>query len=1136
MKQIYTLSSLKILVLVLFTSWYSTSFSQSVLAEGQWYKIGIEKDGVYKLSYQDFTDMGFDVSTINPDFIQIFSNLEGVLPEPNEIAVSDSLTENAIWIEDGDDGSFDENDYVVFYAKTADTWDYDKNTQLFSYTHHPYADLNYYYITVGNNEGLRIHTEISSSAEPIKTITDFLDYQVHDENLINFVKSGREWYGESFDENGTLNIVFDFPNFNNKKSVKANIYGAHNATVSAKLFIEPLGASTVELDLPRLQGSYTMATIDDELFTYQTEENEVSFNISYSKPSASADAWLDYLEVSAYRNLVMHNHQLAFSYFGFQSISKVYQFKISNANINTKVWDITVPFAPKEFSYTQLVDDSLIFKHDLTGDKYYTAFEPEGLFSPLFVGEVANQNLKGLPPFDMVIVTIEEFKEQAQRLADFHIEKDNLHTIVLTTDEIYNEFSSGKQDPTAIRNFMRYHYLKNNREDKPEYLLLFGDASYDYRDVLPENTNIVPVYQSKGSISLTNTYNTDDYYGIMAESDGDSALGDIQISIGRFPVNNLADAKIMVDKTIHYASNQTHQMGDWRNKVCFIADDQDNNLHFDDSNELADDFLVSHPEFNVDKLFLDSYVRQSTTNGFRYPDVTEAINRSVEEGVLFFNYTGHGGHIALTDERILQIPDIISWKNYDKLGVWIVASCEFGPFDDPSHISAGEHVVLNRFGGGVALFTTTRLAYASYNFRLNQKFHEIAFSRKSDGSHYRMGEIIKYAKNESGNKERNLNFVLLGDPALKMAYPEFNVETTHINGLSVDENSLDTLKARQTINVEGEVTNTNHDIDSGFNGTVDIKVYGKASTYSTLANDSESYKASFEVIDLLIYKGQSLAKDGKFEFSFVVPTDIPTSFGNGKISYYATEEIGDDLCYDANGGFIDFIVGGVDNSIENDLQGPEINVHLDTYEFQSGDPTNTDPLMLINLYDDNGINNIELGFGKEIKASVDTQDNHYLNDYYQPTNNSHKEGKIEYNLNDLDYGSHELTVKAWDMFDNSSSKSISFIVIAPLSMTISNVTNNPNPFIDYTSFVFDHNQTNETELLVKINIYDISGKRIWTYEQEVTVLGNSIEPITITAGDQAISNLKTGVYSYILEASNSKDEKVYEKQKMVLVK
>ncbi len=1136
MKQIYTFSSFKIYLLVLFTSWCFTSSAQSVLAEGQWYKVGIAKEGLYKLTYQDFINMGFDLASINPENIQVFGNREGALPEPNDIEISFSLIENAIAVYDGDDGSFDEDDYIVFYAKAADSWNYNNSIQMFEYSHHPYADLNYYYVTIGSNTGLRVQTEASNITEPIKTVTDFVDYQAHEVNLINFVKSGRKWFGESFEVNETLNIDLSFPNLNNTKSIKTKVYAANRSSSSAKLYITPLGAETVELNLSAPQGSYNMASEASKKFAYQTDEDKVSFNITYSHPHINANAWIDYIEVSAFRNLVMHDQQVSFSFFGFQTVSKVYQFKIANANIQTKVWDITEPYLPKEIQGTTLLNDSLIFKQELIGNKYYTAFETEGLFIPQLIGEISNQDLKALPPFDMVIVTIDEFVEQAERLANLHIEKDQLRVIIVKTDEIYNEFSSGKQDPTAIRNFLRYHYDKNIESNKPKYLLLFGDASYDYRNILPENTNIVPVYQSIGSTSQTDTYNTDDYYGIMGELDGDSSFGEIQISIGRFPVNNIVDAKIMVDKTIHYATNLKYQMGEWRNKVCFIADDRDSNLHFNDSNELADTFLITHPEFNVDKIFLDSYVRQTTTNGHRYPDVTDAINRGVEDGVLFFNYTGHGGHTALTDERILQIPDILSWKNYNKLGVWIVASCEFGPFDDPSHVSSGEHMVLNRFGGSVVLFTTTRLAYASYNFRLNEKFHEIAFSRKEDGSHYTMGEIIKYAKNESGNKERNLNFVLLGDPALKMAYPEYNVKTTHINNQLINENSLDTLKARQSVNVKGVITKTNQQIDTDFNGLVDIKVYGKPSTYSTLANDSESYKASFKVIDHLIYKGQARANSGKFDFTFIVPTNIPSSFGNGKISYYATDEFDNEQYYDANGGFIDFLIGGVDQTIENDLQGPEINVHLDSYQFRSGDITNNNPLMIIDLFDENGINNIELGFGKEIKAIIDSQDNHYLNDYYQPVDNSFQTGKVEYNLNDLDFGTHELSVKAWDMFDNSTTKSISFIVVASQTLAISDVHNYPNPFSDYTEFVFKHNQTNESELTVNIYLYDISGKRIWTYQEKVSVLGNSVEPIAITTGDQTVSSLKTGLYNYILEVTNSDGDKVHQKQKLVVVK
>jgi len=1134
MKHIYRISLLLSLFFLLVS--INAIKAQSVLAEGKWHKMAIQKNGLYKISYQDMMDMGFDVDNLNPNHIQLYGNVEGMLPEPNNIVIPMGLIENAIFVSGADDGRFDQGDYIAFYAQGPDEWKYERLLERFRYYAHSYDDLNYYFIGINDIEGKRIQTKSSINNTPLKTIESFLDYESHEIDLVNFIKSGRKWFGESFEDHDILQLEFDFPNFMNEKKVKFGVYAAGRSSLNSTIIIEPLGSEIQEITIPKVVGSYTYAKEASDRLFYNTEANNVRLNLSYSKPDASSNAWLDYVEVNAYRKLQMHEHQMAFSFDVLLDVDEVFEFKISQATDQLEIWEVTNPYNVKSIENFNFNTNIIDFKLQLDHTHYFIAFDEQGLMTPEFIGEVSPQNLKGLDPFDMAIVTIDEFKEQAQRLADFHLENDQMRVAVVTCEEIYNEFSSGKQDPTAIRNFMRYHYNGNQEGDKPEYLLLFGDASYDYRDVIPGNTNIVPVYQSEGSTKLTESYNTDDYFGIMGQLDGDSSFGEIQISIGRFPVHTLEDAKIMVDKSIHYAGNTLPVMGDWRNKVCFIADDEDSNLHFNDSNELADTFLINHPEFNVSKLFLDSYVQQSTSNGKRYPDVTAAINRSVEEGVLFFNYTGHGGHIALTEERVLQIPDILSWRNYDKLSVWIVASCEFGPFDDPSHISAGEHVVLNPYGGGVALFTTTRLAYASYNFKLNKEFHEIAFSRDEDGAYHHLGEIIKYAKNESGNKKQNLNFALLGDPALKMVYPEYHVETTHINGNPIDSHDNDTIKARQTINIKAKVTGLDHQIISNYDGLVDIKVYGKSSVYSTLANDPRSYKANFEVIDLLIYKGQARAENGEFDFSFVVPTNIPSSFGAGKISYYTMAQESEDLFYDANGGFSDFIIGGVDNSIENDFIGPEITVHLDSYEFKSGDPTSNKPMMMIDLFDENGINNVELGFGKEIKANVDRQMNYYLNDHYIPENNSHQKGQIEYRLDELDLGNHEITVKAWDMFDNVSEKNVEFIVVGKGNINIYDVMNNPNPFKEYTEFVFSHNQIDENELEVSIHLYDMNGKRIWTYEETVIVLGNSIEPIRFTKADQNIGYLRTGLYSYVLEVQNKEGQKVFQKQKLVIVK
>lgn len=1109
----------------------------SVLSSGHWYKIAVEENGIYKISYQDFEDMGFDVTNLDPLKIQVYGNIEGVLPEANNILVPTRLTENAIYVHGYEDGNFDPSDYIAFYAVGPDKWKYEKLLERFRYYSHPYDEKNYYFITIGNEEGLRITEKPSTNETPLKTITSFRDYQAHEQDLVNFVKSGRKWFGESFEGQEELFFEFDFPNLINEKNIKYGIYAAGRSDENSKILIQPLGAELQELSIPRVVGNYAYAKEAEKRSFFSTNANDIKFTMTYNPPSPSSNAWINFLEVTAVRELKMHENQMAFNFDVLLDQNEIFEFQLSNANENLRIWDVTNPYNTNEIIDFDIQNNILDFKLKLTGTHYFIAFNEEGYLTPQFVGEVENQNLKGLEPFDYAIVTVNDFLSEAKRLADFHTKSNNLRCAVITTEQIFNEFSSGKQDPTAIRNFIRYHYNKDIPfDDKPKYLLLFGDASYDYKNIIPNNTNIVPVYQSIGSISLTDTYNTDDFFGIMGQVDGEESLGEIQISIGRFPVHTLEEAKIMVDKSIHYASNKEATMGNWRNKVCFIADDEDNNLHFNDSNELADTFMINHPEFNVGKTYLDSYVQVTTTNGKRYPDVTEAINKNVEDGTLFFNYTGHGGHIALTDERILQIPDILAWENYDNLGVWIVASCEFGPFDDPGHTSAGEHLVLNPNGGGVALFTTTRLAYASYNFRLNEKFHEIAFSRKDDGSYFRMGDIIRYAKNESGNKEKNLNFVLLGDPALKMAYPEYHVETTKFNGQDINIHQQDTIKARQTINVKGKVTGLNHKILNNFNGLVHYKIYDKPSTYSTLANDPKSYKAEFQVMDQIIHQGVARANNGEFEFTFVVPTNIASSFGNGKISYYAIEEQEDLTFIDANGGFSGFIIGGVDESIENNFEGPDITIHLEDYNFKNGGSTTNSPLLMIELADKDGINTVNLGFGKEIRATIDHSDQHFLNEYYKPKDFSYQEGIINYPLSDLSLGNHTITVKAWDSFDNSSEKSIEFVVVSAAHINIFDLNNIPNPVREFTNITFMHNQTDEAELNITLNVFDIYGRLVWTYEDKATVLGNSIEPIHFDQSNTRLSQLKSGIYSYVMEVSNQKGEKVKGQQKMMIVK
>ncbi|OYT17937.1 MAG: hypothetical protein B7C24_00230 [Bacteroidetes bacterium 4572_77] len=1125
------------LVLLFFVKSFSV-FSQSVLSEGDWYKIAIEKDGIYQLTYADFVGMGFDMENLDPAQIQVFGNFNGVLPEANNVEAQSELLENAIFVSGASDNSFDEEDYVIFYAQAADKWVYERFLTRFDYKYHPYEDKNFYFVTIGQQNGKRIGEIQSVDDEPIKVLDNFLDYRVHHLNKENFVKSGRTWYGESYENTDVISLPFTFEHLDTDKSIKYSLITAARCVENSDLTLSVGSSYSKAIEMPRMQSvtGHTWAKESTKRDYFFHDSDVVNFELEYLKPYPTANVWLDYLEVNAYRKLIKTEDILRFGYDVLIDKDEVYEFDIENVQAATQVWDLSDLYNVKEVKNMNFNNSELNFSLPLDSTHLFVAFDESDFLQAELIGEVANQDLKALPPFEMAIVTVDEFTPYAISLADHHKVYDNMETIVVTAQQIYNEFSSGKQDPTAIRNFLRYHYNKNNELDRPQYLLLFGDASYDYKDVLPENTNLIPTYQSVKSLSSTATYDTDDYFGIFGASSGYESMGEIQLAIGRFPVHTAEQAEIMLEKTLGYTFNTDKQMNNWRNKVCFIADDGDSNRHIEDSNKLADTFLITHPEFNVGKIFLDSYVKVNTPNGKRYPDATVAINNAVNDGTLFVNYTGHGGNLGLSKSNVLLIPDILSWENKDELSVFIVASCEFGPFDDPHHISAGEHVVLNPKGGGVAIFTTTRLAYASYNFKLNKKFHEIAFSRQEDGSHYRLGEIIKYAKNESGNLQKNMNFCLLGDPALKMAYPEYHVETTHINNNPIGAPFQDTLKAKQEVLVSGKVTDISHELLKDFNGFVEVSVYGQPSTYHTLANDAGSYVKDFKVIDEIIFKGWARAEEGLFEFSFVMPSGINTLYDTGKISYYASDNKEDVGNYDANGGYLEFIIGGVDESIVNDYQGPDIAVHLDTYNFTDGDVTTADPLMLVDLYDENGINNVEFGFGRDITAKIDHEAVIVLNSHYKNEENSYKKGKVEFKLDQLSFGSHQLTIKAWDMFDNSSEKAVSFVVADRGDLNVFNIQNYPNPMSNQTNIVFDHNQPDAEIFDLKVILFDIYGKKIGDFETQAVVIGNTIEPVYWNVEEHAYVSLQQGVYTFVLEVRNKKGEKVQQSKKILVIK
>jgi len=699
-------------------------------------------------------------------------------------------------------------------------------------------------------------------------------------------------------------------------------------------------------------------------------------------------------------------------------------------------------------------------------------------------------------------------------LAEFHSSHDGMVVFVTTPQKIYNEFSSGTHDITAIRDFVKHIYDQSDEGKEIKYLLLFGDASYDYKNHLPGNTNFVPCWESIASLNTISSIASDDYFGYLDDGEGNSLSDKVDIGIGRFPVDNETEAKNAVDKCIRYATPSTANMGPWRNTLTFLADDDDNNHHLNDAETLTKFVSDHYPAYGINKLYLDAFPQVSTPSGQRAPALNNAIDDQIDKGTLIFNYSGHGGEIGLGHERFMQISDINSWTNYNRLAVFITATCEFTRYDDPTRTSAGELTFTNENGGAIALFTTTRATYASSNLALNMAIYNQNLFEKPGGQFPCFGDVIRRSKVLGGDNDKK--FVLIGDPALKLAYPDYKAQTTSINAKAVNTEEPDTLKALSHVHINGQIVTDDGQILSNYNGTLYPVIYDKESAISTLGTDPGSRVTTFYEWNNIIFKGKTTIKNGLFNFSFVVPKDIAYQYGPGRISYYFNNDK-----TDGHGISKDIVVGGYDQNAAPDTQGPDIKLYLNDSTFRSGEITHADPVLFAKISDQSGINTTGNGIGHDIIATLD-DDPHQsfnLNAYYQADEGNFSRGSIHFPLHNLPEGEHKLRLKVWDVYNNSSSADILFEVKPATTLVIQNARAFPNPMKNTTDFVFEHNQAGKT-LNILINIYTLNGQLIKRFQKTVIPDGFLSPQIHWNGAGDGGRQVSNGIYIYQILVSD----------------
>ena len=1106
------------------------SAQNSVLASGDWYKIAVLKDGVFKLTYSFLKNIGLDVDNINPQNIKVYGNGGKMLPEVNSTFRHDDLKQNAIYIEGENDGVFNSSDYILFYGQSPNSILLNSSNNLFYHQLNRYSDTTYYFITASTTiDSPKRIISTSTSLTPTNVVNTFNEYQYYEKDIYNLIKSGQDWYGEPFDIKTQYDFVFNVPNIDLSSPVNINVSGAGRSGVASSFNVTS-GGSNVTINFATiLINNYTSQYANNGTgsFTFNPTSDLININISYNKPNSSSVAWLNAIQLNARRNLKMTNNQLFFRDLNSVGTGNVSQFNISNANNIVKIWDITDPLNIMGLQVTQGNTVSFVVATDTLKEFVALTNNFETLVYSL--GKVDNQNLHGLAQQDFVIVSHPDFLSQAGQIADFH-RQEGMSVFVATPQQIYNEYSSGSQDPVAIRSFMKMFYDRaNTSEELPKHLLLFGDGSYDNKNRISGNSNFIPTYQTPNSLGVIGSLVTDDYYGLLDNNEGKWSFGIelVDLGIGRFPVKNQLEANNVTNKVLNY--NTASTMKDWRNQITFVGDaggesDGREDVHMEQSDTLANRVGRSNPEYNPYKIFFDAFKKEITPGGSRYPDVNKEITKAFEEGSLIINYTGHGGETGWAHERVLTVGMINNFEIKPNLPLVVTATCEFSRFDDPQRTSAGELVLINK-SGGIALFTTVRLVFSNANFELNKRLYENVFLEVNNEKKT-IGEIFMLTKNLSAADPMNRNFTLLGDPALKLAYPRYDVKTSTFNG-TVITTVMDTVRALQKVSIEGYIQDNNGNKLTNYNGTIYPTVFDKSKTITSLLNYGGANPFVFNSQISKLFKGKVSVTNGDFSFSFVVPKDIGYNFGKGKVSYYAENQV-----EDANGYFTDFYIGGTLDNYTEDNEGPEIELYMNDKSFVFGGLTDENPSLLAYVNDLHGINMVGNGIGHDIVAVLDdkTEDAFVLNNYYEADLNSYQKGTIKFPLKDLEEGRHKLTLKVWDVYNNSREVTTEFNVVKAKDVVLSRVYNYPNPFTTHTEFWFEHNQASK-QLFVQVQVFTVSGKLVKTIEKNLFNEGFRSTSITWDGLDDYGDRLARGVYIYHLKvrAENLSMADKYEK-------
>lgn len=1046
----------------------ATAQKNSVLSRGTWLKFSVSQSNVYKIDYQALRRNGINPDNIDPRQLQVFGFPTGMVPQRLDNPVTD-LQELAIVVEGERDGRFDRDDYILFYGEGPDRYSYRDDKDIFWYENNLYADRNYYFVTVGTSAGKRVVT-LESAGESFPAVTQYVDFGFYETETHNELKSGREWWGELFDTRVELGLRFDVPGIVPGTDIRLV------SSVMAKS-VSPSQFSVLWNGTPAL--TQEIATIpntkygikgrvrnDTVRLTAAESGTSQTVTIRFAKGGTNPSVgYLNNILFTATRSLDMRGDVMLFVLRGNAAPQTA---QLSNASAALVIWNVQNPFDVKRQT-GRLAGNRFDFGFASTTAVAHLAFLPAKAGNPTFETQVRNQNLHSIPAAALVIITHPDLKAAANRLAAFR-QQQNISAAVVTTEEVYNEFSGGRQDVSALRNFLHVLYQRSPRELR--HVLLFGRGSYDYKKRVFNNTNLVPTYESRNSLSPLETYSSDDYFGFLEMGEGEWRENPAQdhtldIGVGRLPVRTLAEANQVVDKLIRYQANSGDL--DWRRRIAFVADDGDFNIHQSQANQLAGEVEFRQPALLPRKIYLDYFPQEERASGQFSPLTTRAIKDAVKAGSYIVNFVGHGSEQIWMQERVLDQITITEMRNAPRWPLFVTATCEFGRTDDPLLISTGELLLLRKDGGAIGLVTTARPVNSSTNFTLNRAFYAAMFQTANQD----LGTIFRVTKNRSLSGVANRNFSLLGDPSLPFGVPPTSVRITEAK----TNTGSDTLKAMSTIRMKGEIV-TNNVIETGFSGWADVALYDKAEPLVTRGDENPAF--SFQEWSHPLFQGKVRVVNGRFEAAALLPKNLNASVGLGKISVIAQDDVG---TWRALGAKENVLIGGTEKNVLVQPGGPAINLFLGDTTFVTGGLVSPTTRLIGKLFDPQGMN--QAGYRPETMVAIlDDAQEFELTDFYSAADGDFTRGSFELPLENLEPGRHVFLVKAFDNHGNLGTQSIEFIVSKDGEITVEALRNFPNPFTEKTTFAFTHSRSGE-DLAVAVAVYNSQGQLVHTQNFEV---------------------------------------------------